>query len=48
MFDMDQFMADREAAMRPRMLSAEERDVYNSGAPECECEDDDDCECYGY
>jgi hypothetical protein len=42
MFDMDQFMADREAAMRPRPLSEQEHREYHSGDPEEEEEDDDE------
>ena len=42
MFDMDQFMADREAAMRPRPLSEQERREYHSGDPDPEEEEDDE------
>jgi hypothetical protein len=40
MFDMDQFMADREAAKRPRPLSEQEHREYHSGDPEpaCDCD----------
>ena len=43
MFDMDQFMADREAAKRPRPLSEQEHREYHSGDPEDEyrCHDCD-------
>jgi hypothetical protein len=41
MFDMDQFMADREASFRRRPLCQEERDVYHSGDPDPE-EDEDE------
>lgn len=42
MFDMDQFMADREAALRPRPLCEEERDAYWGGVEADEAEDEDD------
>ena len=41
MFDMDQFMADREAALRPRPLCEEERDAYWGGVTADEAEDDE-------
>ena len=44
MFDMDQFMADREASFRRRPLCEEERDAYWGGVTADEVEDDEDDE----
>jgi hypothetical protein len=47
MFDMDQFMADREASYRRRPLNEQERREYHSGDPDDEfdltCRCDNGC-----
>jgi hypothetical protein len=41
-FDMDEFMADWEAAKRPRPLSEQEHREYHSGDPEPDEEEEDE------